>query len=188
MALIVKIASQFDMQAEFMKAGRSGEGIDLHAFIKLAESLINEEVNTELLPAVVELRECLQSCMDYEAINPGAALPVDLREQLLSIYTEVADGIVDSVYVLFQLAHTLHIPFDACYIEVHRSNMSKFVVDPVTSELIVVKDANGKILKGPYYSKPQLREIIAQVIFRTAQSTMAEPPAAPAHVDHTQTH
>lgn len=68
-----------------------------------------------------------------------------------------SDGIVDYLYVLlgtaleFGLAHKLEEMFD----EVHRSNMSKLGADgkPVRRE-------DGKVLKGPNYSPPDLKSII----------------------------
>ncbi len=68
---------------------------------------------------------------------------------------ELADAICDLVYVLVGTAVSYGIPFDRCFAEVQRSNMSKLGED---GEPIVRED--GKILKGPNFSKPDLHSII----------------------------
>lgn len=67
----------------------------------------------------------------------------------------LADAICDLVYVLVGTAVSYGIPFDRCFAEVQRSNMSKLGEDgkPIVRE-------DGKILKGPNFSPPDLRSII----------------------------
>jgi predicted HAD superfamily Cof-like phosphohydrolase len=68
---------------------------------------------------------------------------------------EIADAICDLVYVAVGTAVSFGIPFDACFAEVQRSNMSKLGEDgkPIERE-------DGKILKGPNFSPPDLRKVI----------------------------
>lgn len=68
---------------------------------------------------------------------------------------EFADAICDLVYVLVGTAVSYGIPFDRCFAEVQRSNMSKLGEDgkPIVRE-------DGKILKGPNFSPPDLHSII----------------------------
>lgn len=68
---------------------------------------------------------------------------------------KLADAICDLVYVLVGTAISLGIPFDRCFAEVQRSNMSKLGEDgkPIVRE-------DGKILKGPFFSPPNLARII----------------------------
>lgn len=68
---------------------------------------------------------------------------------------ELADAICDLVYVLVGTAVSYGIPFDKCFAEVHRSNMGKLGEDgkPIVRE-------DGKILKGPNFSPPDLKGII----------------------------
>ena len=65
------------------------------------------------------------------------------------------DAICDLIYVLCGTAVSFGIPLDACFAEVQRSNMSKLGEN---GEPIVRSD--GKILKGPNFSPPDLRTII----------------------------
>lgn len=183
MPLIAIAKSPADMQLEFMEIGRSGEGMSLNERIDLATRLINEEVNEELMPAIDVLKRAITQANDITQLNGLLEKPE--MEELLAAYTEVADGIVDSVYVLMQLCNTLGLPFDAMFLEVHRSNMSKFVEDPTNpGTLVAIKDAGGKIMKGPNFSKPSLRPLIAKAIFYVQEEEMPETE----HVDHTQIH
>ena len=68
---------------------------------------------------------------------------------------EVADAICDLIYVLCGTAVSLGIPLDACWKEVHRSNMSKLAEDGKA-----IKREDGKILKGPNFIEPDLRTVI----------------------------
>ncbi len=68
----------------------------------------------------------------------------------------LADAICDLVYVLVGTAVSFGIPFDHCFTEVHRSNMSKLGADGKP----VVRESDGKILKGENYSPPNLKRVI----------------------------
>lgn len=67
----------------------------------------------------------------------------------------IADGICDLVYVAVGTAVSYGIPFDRCFAEVQRSNMSKLGEDG----LPIVRE-DGKILKGPNFTPPDLESII----------------------------
>lgn len=60
----------------------------------------------------------------------------------------VADALADLLYVVIGSALQWGIPLERVLAEVHRSNMTKTAGD---------KRADGKILKGPGYSPPDLR-------------------------------
>src|SRR6476619_4769378 len=66
-----------------------------------------------------------------------------------------ADAVCDLVYVLVGSLVSFGVDFDKCFAEVHRSNMSKL---DVGGKPIVRED--GKILKGPNFTQPDLRSII----------------------------
>ncbi len=70
---------------------------------------------------------------------------------------EIADGVVDCIYILFGTAveYGFHNKLKAMFHEVHRSNMSKLGEDgkPIYRE-------DGKVLKGPGYSPPDLGSIL----------------------------
>ena len=68
---------------------------------------------------------------------------------------EIADALTDILYVVYGAGHAFGIDLDECYQEVHRSNMSKLGADgkPIYRE-------DGKILKGPNYFHPNLKDIL----------------------------
>ena len=68
---------------------------------------------------------------------------------------EVADALTDLLYVVYGAGHSFGIDLDKCFEEVQRSNMSKLGEDgkPIYNE-------NGKVLKGPNYSKPNLKQFL----------------------------
>ena len=68
---------------------------------------------------------------------------------------EIADALTDILYVTYGAGVAFGIELDPCFHEVHRSNMSKLdeYGKPIYRE-------DGKVLKGPGYSKPDLTPII----------------------------
>ena len=68
---------------------------------------------------------------------------------------EIADALGDGIYVKYGHAIERGIPLDDCLREIHRSNMSKLGDDgkPVLRN-------DGKILKGPRYSPPDIAKVI----------------------------
>jgi predicted HAD superfamily Cof-like phosphohydrolase len=65
------------------------------------------------------------------------------------------DACADLIYVILGTMVSFGIPFDECFAEVQRSNMSKL---DTNGNPIVRHD--GKILKGPDFTPPDLRSII----------------------------
>jgi len=68
---------------------------------------------------------------------------------------EVADALTDILYVTYGAGHAFGINLDKCFAEVQQSNMSKLGDDgqPIFNE-------HGKVMKGPNYSKPNLKQFI----------------------------
>ncbi len=68
---------------------------------------------------------------------------------------EMADALTDMLYVIYGFGAVAGINLDLTFAEVHRSNMSKLGADgkPVLRE-------DGKILKGPNYSPPDLSFVL----------------------------
>lgn len=64
----------------------------------------------------------------------------------------IADAIGDLLYVVYGTAVSCGIDIEPIFTEIHRSNMSKFI-DGTFRE-------DGKYLKGPSYSKPNLKPIL----------------------------
>lgn len=71
---------------------------------------------------------------------------------------EVADALTDLLYVIYGAGHAFGIDLDECYLEVHRSNMSKLGEDGRP-----MKREDGKVLKGPKFFEPDLRSILEEV-------------------------
>ena len=67
---------------------------------------------------------------------------------------EVADALTDILYVTYGAGHAFGIDLDACFDEVHRSNMSKLDANGE-----VIYRADGKVLKGPNYFPPDLANV-----------------------------
>jgi predicted HAD superfamily Cof-like phosphohydrolase len=72
--------------------------------------------------------------------------------------TEVLDALTDLQYVLDGafLSFGLQDLKEVAFAEVHRSNMSKLGADGKP----VVRESDGKILKGPNYTPPDLKAIV----------------------------
>ena len=69
---------------------------------------------------------------------------------------EVADALTDILYVTYGAGHAFGIDLDKCFKEVQNSNMSKLDKDgkPIFND-------KGKVMKGPYYFKPDLGKFVA---------------------------
>jgi len=68
---------------------------------------------------------------------------------------EVADALTDILYVTYGAGYAYGINLDKCFQEVQRANMSKLGSDgkPIFNE-------NGKVMKGPNYSAPDLKKFV----------------------------
>lgn len=125
----------FDQYNEFANACENPQGLVLQvpdpSFLDMCIRLVDEEWQEETKGWLAKYR-----------LNPS-----------LENFVEVADGIVDTVYVLMQLARTLGIPFNECWDEVHQSNMAK-VVDGK-----VIRREDGKILKPEGWKPPALWDV-----------------------------
>lgn len=65
----------------------------------------------------------------------------------------VADALGDLLYVVIGAARQWGIPLERVVAEIHRSNMTKTAGE---------QRADGKVLKGPNYSPPDLSFVIAE--------------------------
>ena len=68
---------------------------------------------------------------------------------------EIADALTDILYVTYGAGYAYGINLDKCFKEVQRANMSKLGKDgkPIYNE-------KGKVMKGPNYSPPNLKQFI----------------------------
>ena len=79
-------------------------------------------------------------------------LEVAIKEKNL---VEVADALTDILYVAYGAGCAFGINLDKCFAEVQKSNMSKLDTDgkPIYNE-------SGKVMKGPNYIKPNLKQFL----------------------------
>ena len=82
---------------------------------------------------------------------------------------DVADALSDLLYVVYGAGHSFGINLDDCFAEVHRSNMSKLGEDgkPIYRE-------DGKVLKGPNFSEPDLTSVLFDASFSSEQDEDTE--------------
>ena len=68
---------------------------------------------------------------------------------------EIADALTDILYVTYGAGYAYGIDLDKCFKEVQRANMSKLGKDgkPIYNE-------KGKVMKGPNYSAPNLKQFV----------------------------
>lgn len=120
--------TNFDMVREFMKA--CDQKVETRAHmpdsktIELRYHLIREELN--------ELHD-------------------GLADQNL---VEIADALTDLLYVIYGTGHAFGIDLDACFSEVHSSNMSKLV------DGRAIKNEAGKVMKPASYVPPNLLKVL----------------------------
>ena len=105
--------------------------------VKITSSLSSEKINNLRISLINEELEEFK-----EAIRNN-----DLKE--------AADALTDILYVTYGAGHAFGINLDKCFDEVQRSNMSKLGEDgkPIYNE-------KGKVMKGPDYSPPNLKQFI----------------------------
>ena len=105
--------------------------------IKIKASLSTEKINELRISLINEELEEFK-----EAIKNN-----DLKE--------VADALTDILYVTYGAGHAFGINLDECFDEVQESNMSKLDENgrPIFNE-------NGKVMKGPNYLKPNLKQFL----------------------------
>ena len=101
------------------------------------------------------LREAKTRALRYELIR-------EELEELQEAFSakdiiEVADALADLLYVVYGAGHAFGIDLNACFLEVHESNMSKLGEDGKP-----IKRFDGKVVKGPNFFEPNLREILGQ--------------------------
>jgi predicted HAD superfamily Cof-like phosphohydrolase len=104
---------------------------------------------------------------------------------LVGDIVEVADAITDCLYVLIGTALQFGIAdkLEACFDEVHRSNMSKLGNDgkPILRE-------DGKVMKGPNFVRPDLNKVLAGPSDYSVQKSEIKMPTKEAIVQYFNNH
>ncbi len=123
--------------------------------VKLRLKLIAEEF-VELLEATAytgfmhgeSLRD--SDCYVAEALDEF----IDRADVKVNL-VETADALADLMYVIQGAALEFGIDLEKVLAEVHRSNLSKLGADGKP-----VHNADGKVIKGPNYSKPDIAKVL----------------------------
>jgi len=140
---------RFDWRDYIFGKLSSQQDKELMKALALAADLITEEVAYELLPALARFQ----------------------REPSTITLVAVLDGLVDSVYVLYQLSNTLKLPFDAAFREVHNSNMAKRGLDGK----VTFRD-DGKVLKPDGWTPPRLHALLLRELTLQHSNNLEEDP------------
>lgn len=80
---------------------------------------------------------------------------VENSEITVSVRENMLKEMCDLLYVVFDMAATFNLPIGEAFNRVHRSNMSKLGADGKP----VYRD-DGKVLKGPNYKEPNLKDLV----------------------------
>ena len=123
---------------------RFPESDEIRNKLKMQLSLIQEEGN--------EFNEALEIWQRMSQVSRGGVSP----ESLYGYKSEVFKELADLVYVCYQMAAFLELDLDEALDRVHQSNLSKLDDNgrPIYNEY-------GKVMKGPNYKKPDLRDLVA---------------------------
>lgn len=155
--------TNFQKVGEFMKAYEQ----DVHTTARFPEEevrqlrydLIKEELD-ELHEAMVKQEKLEEIFYKKYGLREAPAIydPRNFSDFFMdadAILIEIADALTDLLYVVYGAGHAYGIDLDKCFAEVQRSNMSKLGEDGKA-----IKREDGKVLKGPNYSPPNLRKIL----------------------------
>lgn len=143
-----RCAYQTTRSATLAKAGAPSAQQMVAEFHERFDLPRSTQPTVDIDPVLVGLRNSL---LHEEA---GELMAACIAGDLVAI----ADGIADVLYVVYGTAVTYGLDADALLREVHRSNMSK-----LGSDGLPVRRWDGKILKGPNYSPPELETFLAMM-------------------------
>lgn len=118
-----------------------------------------------------KVRDFMNACDQDVETRPGFPPSSDdtflriklIREELKELeeavayndIVEVADALTDLLYVVYGAGHTFGLNLNACFDEVHSSNMTKLGPDGKA-----IKNSYGKVMKGPNYKEPDLKKVL----------------------------
>lgn len=115
-----------------------------------------------------EFLELIDECLEQGKDTMGALSSKNLRTLVKDFIlttpvrknvnlVEVADALGDTLYVVFGTAIEFGINMAPVHDEIHMSNLSK-----LDAEGKPLKDATGKVLKGPNFYKPNLSAVLKE--------------------------
>jgi hypothetical protein len=138
---------------EFNRIGGNANEFNARNVAKYIGFLLEEARETiEALPYDTKFVELAEVLHEYEAdFKQGR-----YDEQCEKIdRVEALDGAIDCAVIGLGLGNALGADVWNAALEVADSNMSKFV-EKEDGEVVALRDANGKIMKGPNYFRPKL--------------------------------
>lgn len=133
--------------------------------LSLGRALIDEEVNKELFTAIVDVLHT-NTVLFHKSSGERDA-------DAISALVAIADGGIDSLYVIYWTLNLLGMPVKELFDEVHRSNMAK------SQGGKVLRRNDGKILKPEGWQPPNLRKIILDKIASLRQEREVNARAIP---------
>lgn len=123
----------------------------------VAQRLITNEIPSLDVPEVVKELRC--ALIEEEAAEFRKAVE---ENDIVG----VADALADLLYVTYGAALTFGIPIREVFAEVHRSNMTK-----LDDEGNPIYRDDGKVLKGPNFSAPNLMPLLSAAGYRPPATT-----------------
>ena len=116
-------------------------------------------VHLEEIEEMMDAIQVSDSLLWQQVSAAMGRLATDLKTGQLAITsvnaTEVLDGITDQQVTAIGIGHMLGMDTEGALKEVDRSNFSKFSKDGQP-----IFDENGKVKKGPHYTKPNLEPFL----------------------------
>ena len=126
---------QFPMNAEIPRANLAAPGPETFAASKLALALVEEE------------------CVKEKDTSYIGALQRYIAHPTLENAVALADGGIDTIYVIMQAFYQLDLPFEELFCAVHANNMQKLMRDEQGK---LLKREDGKLLKPVNHPAPDL--------------------------------
>lgn len=117
-------------------------GCHIEEVAEMLESIHGKEKTVELM--FEDIRECLHDLAD---MLKSGEIDIEIADRVALL-----DSIADQIVTAIGVGHCARMRICEAVAEVNRSNWSKFVDGKP------VFDSNGKIAKGPNYTKPDIKE------------------------------
>ena len=125
--------------------------------VKLRLDLIVEELDELFESALIIPRGTVSDIIWNTLRERGEDEPVTDNNGSVAAFStvDVADALVDMLYVIYGACLEFGINADAVFDEIHKSNMSKLGADgkPIYRE-------DGKVLKGPDFFEPNIWDVL----------------------------
>ena len=143
---VTKSIDYSNITSENLEVFRLRVRLILEETFELIEALVTKEMySLEFQPQLARL---------YESLDR-----ITLQDLSEISFEGIADATTDQQYILLGNANAFGINLDACFQEVHRSNMTKFENGKA------ILDNRGKLKKGKDYKPPNLTPLLTRDMF-----------------------